>query len=162
MIITNLRDKNRSTEMPYPVMTRMQEALPQLEKMFKAIRTKFPRGNVELVGTGTSGASIGMWLQQRSKYRFNYTHIKEKGSYISHRRGSFGNLSGVGQRLVIVDDKIATGTTLCHIIHELPVNTVVEAITVTWSYFSKDMSAFRAIESAAFHNNVTIKELIVL
>lgn len=159
MKIINLREgTSRYKEMPYPVMSNMPEALPYLEKMYKALSTVFPEMTLELVGTGTSGASIGTWLQQRSNYKYGYSHIEERFSK-SHRHGSFGNLNG---NLVIVDDKVATGATLCHVIKSLPKYSIVQAIAVSWSYFTKEGSALDSIKKTAVENNVTIKNLIVL
>lgn len=159
MTITNFRTEGTYREMPYPVMARLPEALPYLEVMYDTLAKEYPAVQLELVGTGTSGATIGTWLQQRSGYKYKYTHVKEKGESHSHRGSIYGSLTGT---LVIVDDIVSTGATICHILESIPEKKTVEAIIASWSYFVDKGSAVKRIKAAAFARTITVKNLFVI
>lgn len=142
--------------MSYPVMARLVDAVPRLKKMYEVIQQDFP--GAQLIGTGTSGAAIGTWLQVASGYTLKYTHIREKLSP-SHRSSYHGSKDG---NLVIVDDLIASGTTICYLLESLPEKSTVHAIITTWDFFAVQSRVVARVKRVAKKRDITIKNMIAI
>jgi hypothetical protein len=144
----------------YPIQTNLDETstskyLESVEEFFLRERVAGQFEKTHLIGQGTSGTAIGVWLMTRNPGLFEYIQIVKPGER-SHRDRTYPN-EMVLAKAYIIDDFISSGATLMHILMKLQEDDVrIGELTVVAArlYKSRAEAILRA------HPSMPIKEFI--
>lgn len=161
MEVKEIGPGDKSIEIYYPMFRNLEAARPALELTLKTLHeySKDPN-KICIIGRGTSGLTIYMWLLCHSGLPLQYAHVRKDGES-THTSGidSYWSLSTLvkdGYEFFIVDDQVATGKTIVEILDACKAIRNIRAIIAGTKYFSTTGTWRKKIEQAMKNNNISI------